>query len=109
MNTKENSEGSYIVTSSHPVGGEKILCWDATRIYHQFGRYRNHAQHPNAKLTSPLWVRGKWRIGFVATKDITEGDEVVWDYGVCGKGWEGCRLLDGVVVAADHGKAQIII
>lgn len=30
----------------------------------------NHALHPNATLTSPLYVRGKWRIGFLATTNI---------------------------------------
>ena len=36
----------------------------------------NHAQQANASLTSPVFIRKKWRIGFVAAKDIGEGDEV---------------------------------
>ena len=34
----------------------------------------------------------------MAVKDISVGDEVVWDYGVRGGGWENSRLVDGVVV-----------
>ena len=93
-----NNEGCYIVTSLHPVGGQTRLCWDATRFYHQLGRYLNHAQHPNATLTSPRYVRGKWRIGFTAATDINVGDEVVWDYGVQEETWTKSRLVDGVVV-----------
>lgn len=57
----------------------------------------NHALHPNATLTSPLYVRGKWRIGFLATTNIKAGDEVVWDYGVREEEWTKSRLVDGVV------------
>lgn len=102
----KNNEGCYIITSKHPVGGGTRLCWDATRHLHQYGRYINHALQPNAILTSPLYVRGKWRLGFLAVKDIAVGDEVVWDYGVRGeKEWGRSRLMDGVVVteAADPG------
>ena len=95
-----NGEGSYIVTSEHPVGEGTRLCWDATRYMHQYGRYLNHARQPNASLTPPTYVRGKWRIGFLAAADIDEGCEVVWDYGV-GKEveWGRCRMMDGVVVS----------
>ena len=41
-----NNEGSYIVESAYPVGKEGHLCFDATRKYHQFGRYFNHARCP---------------------------------------------------------------
>ena len=92
-----NNEGSYIVESANPVGGEGYLCFDATRKYHQLGRYMNHARSPNAVLTQPFLVRGKWRVGFVAVRDIDEGDEVVWDYKIGGEVWSGCRLVGGVV------------
>ena len=95
----KNDEGCYIVTSSYPVGAKTRLCWDATRYCHQYGRYLNHAQKPNATLTSPVYVRDKWRIGFVAASDINVGDEVVWDYGIRGgENWTGSRLVEGVVV-----------
>ena len=81
----KNNEGVYIVQSSHPVGGGTR---DATHCLHQTGRYMNHAQQANARLTSPIFIRKKWRIGFVAAKDIREWDEVVWDYGVRGN-WNG--------------------
>ena len=90
-------EGSYIVESQYPIPGIGRLCWDATYYYHQTGRYMNHAQHGNAEVTKPVFVRGKWRIGFMAVRDIHVGDEVVWDYGVRGEVWSGCRLVQGVV------------
>jgi len=95
---EKNNEGSYIVESSYAVPGIGRMCWDATRYYHQLGRYINHAQKPNAAITPPHWARGKWRIGFVAVREIKEGDEVVWDYGIRGEEWSGCRLVDGVVM-----------
>lgn len=93
-----NGEGCYIITSKYPVGDGMRLCWDATRYMHQYGRYLNHARQPNSALTSPVYCRGKWRIGFLAVRDIAVGDEVVWDYGVTTEEWGKCRLLDGVVV-----------
>ena len=35
---------------------------------------------PNAALSQPFYVRGKWKIGFVALRDISEGHKVVSDY-----------------------------
>lgn len=97
-----NNEGVYIVTSSHPVGGKTRLCWDATRYYNQVGRYINHATNPNAGLTSPVFVRAKWRVGFLAGADIKEGNEVVWDYGVRGEvEWGKSKLVDGNIQASD--------
>ena len=92
-----NGEGSYIIDSSFSFPQEGHLCFDATRKYDQLGRYLNHAQRPNAKLSRPFNVRGKWRVGFLACRDIGVGDEVVWDYGVRGGDWSGCRLVGGVV------------
>ena len=95
----KNKEGCYIVSSKYPVGDSRRLCWDATRHLNQYGRYMNHAQQPNAHITSPSYVRGKWRVGFVAAKDIEEGDEEVWDYGVRKEAqWGRSRLVKGVVV-----------
>lgn len=97
---KLNGEGSYTITSTYPVGGGVRLSWDATREYHQLGRYLNHARNPNAVLCSPLFVRGKWRIGFLACQDIREGEEVVWDYGVATSEteWAKTTLRHGVLV-----------
>lgn len=90
-------EGSYIVGCQYPIPGVGKLCWDATYYPHQIGRYMNHAQRPNAELTAPVFVRDKWRIGFVATRDIGVGDEVVWDYIERSEVWSGCRLVQGEV------------
>ena len=64
------------------------ISWDATLIT------------PNAAVTPPLKVRGKWKIGFLAIGDINVGDEVVWDYNVSGEVWSGCRLSGGAVKPA---------
>lgn len=93
----DNGEGSYIIESAYPLEGVGYICFDATRRYHQLGRYLNHAKHPNAAVTSPVKVNGKWRIGFLAVRDINVGDEVVWDYNVSGEVWSGCKLSGGVV------------
>ena len=87
-----NGEGSYIVETTYPIQGVGKLCWDATRRYHQIGRYLNHAQHPNAELTALVYATGKWRIGFTVVRDISVGDEVVWDYQVRES---FCRLVEG--------------
>ena len=95
-------KGSYRVTSTYTVGDGPRLCWDATRKFHQLGRYLNHAVDYNGRLTSPEFVRGKWRIGFVAVRDIGAGHEVVWDYGVRGEvEWGSSRLVDGNLVQPD--------
>ena len=95
-----NGEGSYIIDSSYPIPNEGHLCFDATRKFEQLGRYMNHAQRANARLSRPFKVRGKWRVGFLACRDIGVGDEVVWDYGVRGEDWSGCQLVGGVVKTA---------
>ena len=93
----KNEEGCYIMDLIYPIPSQGKMCWDATRRYHQLGRYLNHTRSPNAEITKPYWARDKWRIGFVACRDIVEGDEVVWDYRVRGETWSGCRLVKGVV------------
>ena len=94
------------VTSQHPVGGGTRLCWDATRAFNQLGRYINHTINPNAILSPPKYVRSKWRVGFLAAKDIDEGDEVVWDYGVHNEmEWGMCKMVEGLVV--DDGDARM--
>ena len=80
----KNEEGSYLLETQ--VG--KKLVFDAMRAYDQFGRYLNHASSGgNARYWRPLFVRGKWRVGFVAVRDIQKGDEITYDYGVRGLTW----------------------
>ena len=52
----------------------------------------NHAPGSleNAMPVLPVVVEGRLRVGFVATKDIAPGQEIVWDYGVRGEPWQ-CR------------------
>lgn len=94
---EEYDEGCCIIQSMYDVPSLGEMCWDATRRFHQIGKYLNHLNHPNAELTRPYWVRKKWRIGFTSSQDIEEGDEVVWDWGMKGEVQSGCRLVGGVV------------
>ena len=79
-----NNEASYLLETQY---GRKLV-FDATRSYDQFGRYINHSStHHNCRYWRPLLVRGKWRVGFIATRDIDEGEELCYDYGVRGMSW----------------------
>ena len=75
-----NGEGCYILDAQTQDGW---ICVDATRCYSSIGRLLNHASKALATLTpyKPLLVGGKWRVGFVASRDIEAGEELTWDYG----------------------------
>lgn len=77
-----NGEGSYILEVQID---SKWMCFDATRRYDGIGRLLNHApsQLVNCKPYNALFVRGKYRIAFITTKDVTAGEELLYDYG-CG-------------------------
>lgn len=90
-----------MVQSAYTVEDMGHLCFDATRKFEQYGRYMNHARSPNAVLTPPCKVRGKWRIGFLAVKDIRPSEG---DYCIFGEEWSGCKLVDGVV---QHSKQML--
>ena len=101
---ERNGLGCYIVETKHSVPGFGQLCFDATERFHHPGRYINHVpKGPNARLTRPFEVRGKVRNGFLALRDIPEGEELCYDYGDrSGGDWmrQG-RLVEGRVVAGD--------
>jgi histone-lysine N-methyltransferase SETD8 len=83
-----NGEGSYVLETAHPVPGVGRLCFDVTRRYKDVGRLINHsATGYNIKPGAPLHIRGKWRVGMVAVKDVNEGQELTYDYGVRSEGW----------------------
>lgn len=78
-----NDEGSFIMFTRRPNGS--FLAVDVTN---SIGRLINH--HPknaNIKQLGPYLIRNKWRIGFVSIKSISKGDELLYDYGVCGQSW----------------------
>lgn len=83
--------------SALAVPNEGYHCFVGMRKYHQFGRYLNHAHSPNATMTALCKVREKWRIGFLAVRDIKIGDEVVWDCSIQGEVWSRCKLIGGAV------------
>ena len=99
-----NSLGCYIVETKHSVPGFGHLCFDATERFHHPGRYINHvSKGPNSRLTRPFEVRGKVRIGFLALRDIPEGEEICYDYGDRrgGEWMRKGRLEEGRVVAGE--------
>ena len=61
-------------------------------VSERYGQFMNHAPGSlaNAMPVLPVVVEGRLRVGFVATKDIAPGQEIVWDYGVRGEPWQ-CR------------------
>jgi len=36
---------------------------------------------PKSEPIQPLFVWGKWRVGFLAIRDVGVGEELTWDYG----------------------------
>ena len=84
----ENGEGSYVMDTAYRIPNIGRLCFDATRRYRDVGRLINHSsRRPNLKLTRPLHVRCKWRVALLATRDITPGEEITYDYGVRNLSW----------------------
>lgn len=57
------------------------LCLDATRNHNCWGRYINHSAQPNLKMFKPLCMDDRWRVAFLAIRDIKEGEELAYDYG----------------------------
>ena len=84
---ERSGEGCFILEAQDRSG--KWWCFDATRHLNQYGRYLNHAAGgmANATPVPPVVVQGRLRVGFVATRQIQPGEEVLWDYGVRGEPW----------------------
>ena len=75
-----NTEGCYVLEVQLP-DDKGWLCLDATRNINCWGRYINHSATPNLKMWRPMMIRGKWRVGFLALRDIQKGEELTYDYG----------------------------
>ena len=75
-----NEEPCMILEVETPKGW---FCLDATRRFNTLGRLLNHAppRKATAKPTKPLFIKGKWRVGVVAARDLQMGEELTWDYG----------------------------
>ena len=99
-----NDEGSFVIYTAYPTShlGER-LCFDATRRSKDMGRLINHSTKGNIKLGKPLHLRGKWRIGFVAIRDIEIGEELTYDYGVRGEEWMSGRKR-AMALVGESGK-----
>ena len=90
----KNGEGCYVLDVLTRDGW---MCLDATRSFSSVGRLLNHAARPAATLTpyKPLLVGGKWRVGFVAARELMPGDELTWDYGCSPGGLEWLKRCPG--------------
>ena len=56
--------------------------FDPTMRPNAVGKFINYAaKGANVTLFPPIETRGKMRIGFVALKDIHQGEELFFDYG----------------------------
>ena len=100
-----NTRGMYIMETAFkvdPASGR--LCFDATNRLHHPGRYINHVTRGlNLKPSSPQYIRGKWRVGFLALRDIDDGEEMCYDYGLrTDEVWtRKGRLVDGKVTCGN--------
>ena len=57
--------------------------FDAIGTINDPGRYINHAScNTNLVLMKPVMMAGRLRIGFVAKRNISKGEELFYDYGV---------------------------
>ena len=68
--------------------------FDATRRLEQYGAYINHSINPNIRPFPPVFVRGKYRFGFLAMRDISPGEELTWDYNTRDPKWPWLSGLD---------------
>ena len=72
-----------IQTAFEVKPGSGRLCFDATDRFHHAGRYINHVvKGANLKPVKPVFVREKWRVGFVSLREIEAGEELCYDYGL---------------------------
>ena len=60
-------------------------------IYRDVGRLINHSPHPNLSISQPIHLRGKWRLGLMAIREIAPDTEITFDYGVREMEWMRSR------------------
>lgn len=76
--------GSYYLDAYYD---EKVYTFDATATINDPGRYINHAsRNANLQLMKPVPIgeglQRRLRIGFVARREITCGEQLYFDYGI---------------------------
>ena len=77
---KANGEGCFIYEVQHPGIGEWV-CLDATRAFGTMGRLINHGDKTENLKAMVAVVDKVLRLGFLASRDITVGEELLYDYG----------------------------
>ncbi len=90
---EENNEGCMIIEVQTKKGW---ICLDATRKTDAIARLMNHAppQVATARPHRAFLLHGEWRLGFVATRDLTIGEELVWNYDCPPEGQQTAALQE---------------
>ena len=102
---RRNGEGSFVVETAYSVQDIGRLCFDATRRYRDVGRLINHDPKTyNLTLSTPQFLRGKWRLALVAVRDIKVGQELTFDYGTREAPWMMTRATTAATLSAADTK-----
>ena len=108
-----DARGMYIIeTSFEEKRGSGRLCFDAMDRLHHPGRFiKRVAKGANIKPAKPQFIRGKWRVGFLAVRDILEGEELAYAYELLTEesSTRKGRLVDGKVTSGvgEEAKAEV--
>ena len=105
-----NARGLYVMESAFEIEpGSGQLCFDATDRFHHPGRYTNHVtKGANLKPMKPVYVRGKWRVGFLALREIQVGEELCYDYGMrTDEEWTRKGRLEDNRVTSGKGRVTV--
>ena len=105
-----NARGLYVMESAFEVKpGSGRLCFDATDRFHHPGRYINHVtKGANLKPMKPVYVRGKWRVGFLSLREIQVGEELCYDYGLrTDEEWTRKGRLEDSRVTSGKGRVRV--
>ena len=102
---RRNGEGSFVVETAYSVQDIGRLCFDATRRYRDVGRLINNDPNTyNLRLSTPQFLRGKWRLALVAVRDIKVGQEFTFDYGTREAPWMMTRATTAATLSAADTK-----
>ena len=94
-----NDEGCYLMDVQTDAGW---VIFYGTRRPNQYGRYINHGIQANCKPMAFI-VRGRRRVGFITTRDVSQGEELVWNYDAPPEGNDWLRRRP----AKHHGEVRV--
>jgi hypothetical protein len=70
-------------------------------VWGGLARYINHSCNPNC-IPKVFYVEGVARMGIYAKRDLKLGEELCYDYKVCGEGAMWCTRYVGARIGSDH-------